>query len=60
MRYLNTDKATNWLGFLGSVVSLLHSQAIIDDKLSSLIFSILSLLFGYLTNKSKIKLEEKK
>jgi hypothetical protein len=52
---VNTDRWTTWLGFLGSLLLVLEHQGIIDKSLATLLSAILSALFGYLTNKVRIK-----
>lgn len=54
---INTDKATTWLGFIGSLLLLLENQGIIDKNLSTFILALIYALFGYLTNKVRIRKE---
>lgn len=52
---INTDTLTTILAILQSVVILLHQSGLISDSFFSLTISFLTCIFGYFTNKVRVK-----
>lgn len=50
-KYLNTDKATTYLGVMIALTTALGTQGILDQPTTGLVGAILIALSGYLTNK---------
>jgi hypothetical protein len=54
---IDTDLLTSILGVITSFIILIHQLGLIDNNLFSLLSGCLSLVFGYFTNKIRIRKE---